>query len=84
MNVSIEDILAYMEGSRLCTLPQFPNNSQGVERAVKLVSGAAKHVFGLDARHQMVKTQLLAHQARPEFASKGYYVNNYSSVFGEI
>ena len=33
-------------------LPDFPSHSQGVERAVKLVTEAFQSVYGFEARHQ--------------------------------
>ena len=32
-------------------LPDFPSHSQGVERAVKLVTEASQSVYGFEARH---------------------------------
>jgi len=84
MKIPTEDILEIMDGRKHHQLPRFPNNSQSVERAVKLVSGASKHVYGLEGRHQMVKLQNMSRQIRPAFNSKGEYIENFSSLYNKI
>jgi len=54
----------------------YPAHSQSVERAVKLVSWACKHVYGAARRHQVVSCALFCNEARPAFSSKSQYRNN--------
>ena len=54
-------------------LPDFPSHSQGVERAVKLVTEASQSMYGFEARHQHILAKVLCQQLRPAFSSKGSY-----------
>ena len=51
-------------------LPKYPNNSQSVERAVKLVSEASHLVYGHQNRHQLIISRQAARQERPAYTTK--------------
>ena len=62
-------------------LPDFPSHSQGVERAVKLVTEASQSVYGFEARHQQILANVLCQQLRPAFSSKGSYMELFESIY---
>ena len=62
-------------------LPDFPSHSQGVERAVKLVTEASQSVHGFEARHQHILAKVLCQQLRPAFSSKGSYMELFDSIY---
>ena len=62
-------------------LPDFPSHSQGVERAVKLVTEASQSVYGFEARHQYILAKVLCQQLRPAFSSKGSYMELFDSIY---
>ena len=51
-------------------LPRYRNNSQSVERAVKLVSEACHEVYGLKNRHDLIISRQSARMERPVFETK--------------
>jgi len=61
-------------------LPDLPAHSQGVERAVKLVSQASHTVYGLESRHKHILAKTLSREMRPSFISKGYYKESYDNM----
>ena len=62
-------------------LPDFPSHSQGVERAVKLVTGASQSVYGFVAGHQHILVNVLCQQLRPAISSKGSYMELFDSIY---
>ena len=62
-------------------LPDFPSHSQGVERAVKLVTEVSQSVHGFKARHQHILAKDLCQQLRPAFSSKGSYMELFDSIY---
>ena len=51
-------------------IPNYPSNSQCVERAVKLVSEASLQVFGYERRHELILSRQAARQERPAYETK--------------
>ena len=51
-------------------VPKYPNNSQSVERAVKLVSEACHQVFGQERRHELCVSRQAARQERAAYNTK--------------
>ena len=51
-------------------LPNHPNNSQSVERAVKMVSEACHMVYGQQSRHELILSRQAARQERPAYETK--------------
>ena len=62
-------------------LLDFPSHSQGVERAVKLVTEASQSVYGFEARHQQILVKVLCQQLRPAFSSKCSYMELFDSIY---
>ena len=62
-------------------LPDFPSHSQGVERAVKLVTEASQSMYGFKASHQHILAKVLCQQLRPAFSSKGSYMELLDSIY---
>ena len=56
-------------------------HSQGVERAVKLVTEASQSMYGFEARHQHILAKVLCQQSRPAFWSKGSYIELFDSIY---
>ena len=56
-------------------------HSQGVERAVKLVTEASHSVYGFESRHQHILAKVLCQQLRPAFSSKGSYMELFDSIY---
>ena len=75
-NICDEKIHEYCRIGELFPLCDYPSHSQSVERAVKLVSWASKHVYGVNSRHQVISCSLLCTEVRPSFDSKSRYTNN--------
>ena len=48
-------------------IPNYPSNSQCVERAVKLVSEASIQVFGYERRHALILSRQAAKQETPAY-----------------
>ena len=65
-------------------LPDFPSHSQGVERAVKLVTEAFQSMYGFEARHQHILANVLCQQLRPVFSSKGSYMEPFDSIYQKL
>ncbi len=84
-----KDTLHYNEsvqenGSKILKKPKDLNatsHSQGVERAVKLVTEASQSVYGFEARHQHIFAKVLCQQLRPAFSSKGSYMELFDSIY---
>ena len=51
-------------------LPAFPNNTQSVERAVRVVTKVAKKRAGHTARHKLILQKLLSRKRVSKFDSK--------------
>ena len=62
-------------------LPDFPSHSQGVERAVKLVTEASQSVYGFEARHEHILAKVSCQQLRPVFSSKSSYMELFDSIY---
>ena len=62
-------------------LTDFPSHSQGVKRAVKLVTEASQSVYGFEARHQHILPKVLCQQLRLVFSSKGSYMELFDSIY---
>ena len=65
-------------------LPDFPSNSQGVERAVKLVTKASQSVYGFEARHNTYLQKFCANNWDQRFHLRTHiwnylipYIKNY-------
>ena len=54
-------------------IPNYPNNSQSVERAVKLVSDACHKVYGQKNRHDLIISIEAARKERPAYEQKRDY-----------
>ena len=54
-------------------VPNYPTNSQSVERAVKLVSDACHMVYGQERRHELVLSKQAARQERPAYESNKHF-----------
>ena len=65
-------------------LPDFPSHSQGVEWAVKLVTGASQSVYGFEARYQHILAKVLCQQLRPAFSSKGSCMKLFYSMYQKL
>ena len=57
-------------------IPKFPNNSQSVERAVKLVSEACHQVFGQERRHELCVSRQAARLERAAYNTKKDFKRN--------
>ena len=68
MHLSDEQIKAF-EKTPLC-IPDYPNHTQAVERAVKLTTEAAGKVVGFEQRHGMICQRIKARKQIPRFLSK--------------
>ena len=68
MHLSDEQIKAF-EKTPLC-IPDYPNHTQAVERAVKLTTEAAGKVVGFEQRHGMICQRIKARKQIPRFHSK--------------
>ena len=64
--VSVYDIYGFAP----LHIPNYPTNSQSVERAVKLVSEASLQVFGYERRHELILSRQAARQERPAYETK--------------
>lgn len=73
MKISENELQEALLSGELLKLPQFSNNSQSVERAVKLVSDASSKVYGQDARHQRILGILKSREDRKPFQNKAAY-----------
>ena len=51
-------------------VPNYPNHTQAVERAVKLTTEAASRVTGFEQRHGMICQRIKARKMIPKFKSK--------------
>ena len=67
-----------MSGTPLNIPKDMPGHSQSVERAVKLVSEASQHVYGLDSRHNFINAVILARKARKPFETKASYSETFA------
>ena len=74
----IEDFCKYGTTYKLDDLPC---HSQGLERAVKLVSETCRMVYREKNRHNVILTVLKSRNLRPSFDSIGSYFNNYDDLF---
>ena len=61
--VSINELKQAIQTGNKLSLTDLPNNSQSVERAVKLTSEASKKVYGRVKRHNFILTK---NQSRAE------------------
>ena len=61
--------------------PGFPSHSQGVERAVKLVTEAFQSMYGFEARHQHILAKVLCQKLRPAFSSKSSSMELFDSIY---
>ena len=64
-------------------LPDFPWHSEGVERAVKLVTEASQSVYGFEARHQHILAKVLCQRFHLRAHIWNYlipYINNYLTI----
>ena len=63
--------LSYEDLKKACFapghIPNYPSNSQCVERAVKLVSEASLQVFGYERRHELILSRQAARQETPAY-----------------
>lgn len=52
------------------SIPDYPNHTQAVERAVKITTEAASKVVGFEQRHGMICQRIKARKLIPKFHSK--------------
>ena len=57
-------------------IPKYPNNSQSVERAIKLVSEACHTVYGQERRHELCVSRQAARQENPSYRTKKNFKRN--------
>ena len=68
MHLSDDQIKAFEK--TLLSIPNYPNHTQAVERAVKLTTEAASKVVGFEQRHGMIYPRIKARKLSPRFHSK--------------
>ena len=51
LDFSVDELQNSLLTGEKINLPDFPSHSQGVKRAVKLVTEASQSVYGFEARH---------------------------------
>ena len=71
LDISDDELQNSLLTGEKINLPDFPSHSQGVERAVKLVTEASQSMYGFEARHQSILAKVLCQELRPAFSSKG-------------
>jgi hypothetical protein len=54
-------------------VPAYPNNTQGVERCIKVVTDASKAVHGEEARDGFIKARISSRAVMPQFDTKKYF-----------
>ena len=62
--------LGLLTQASLLVIPDYPNHTQAVERAVKLTTEAAEKVVGFEQRHGMICQRIKARKQIPRFLSK--------------
>ena len=80
-DITDSEIQSHIDDTTKPNLPNLPLHSQSVERAVKLVTEASLNFYGEESRHQAILTKILSRKCRPTFQSKGYYAENYDTIF---
>ena len=68
MKLSDDEIRRFYSGDMF--IPNYPSQSQSVERAVKLVSDACKSAYGYEDRHQLVLSTQAARKERQSYKTK--------------
>ena len=63
----------FLEHPLEISIAWLPSHSQGVERAVKMVSEVSMKVYGFEARHEYLNVIVESRELRPAFTSKGQY-----------
>ena len=54
-------------------IPNFPNNTQSVERCIKLVTDASQQVYGFDSRDGFIRARIKSRSNYTKFDSKQDY-----------
>ena len=73
ISISSEKLEKVLKNEENLDLPDFPNHSQSVERAVKLVSEASKSVYGKEKRHKFILTKNLSRKENKRSTVKMTY-----------
>ena len=68
MRLSDDQIKAFEKTPLI--IPDYPNHTQALERAVKLTTEAASKVVGFEQRHGMICQRIKARKLIPKFHSK--------------
>ena len=81
LDISDDELQNSLLTGEKINFPDFPSHSQGVERAVKLVTEASQSMYGFEVRHQHILAKVLCQQLRPAFSSKGSYMELFDSIY---
>ena len=57
------------------SFPSFPNHNQAVERQIKIVTDASKHVVGDESRDGLIRACLMSRKQLPHVESKKDFMN---------
>lgn len=55
------------------SVPNYPNNTQGVERCIKVVTESSKAVYGEDARDGFIRARISSRTCLPKFDTKKHF-----------
>ena len=67
---------AYVEAGYVISVPctiTYPNNTQGVEHCIKVVSDASKAIHGEEARDGFIKARISSRAVMPQFDTKRHF-----------
>ena len=73
MGLTDGELEDFLEHPLEISIAWLPSHSQGVERAVKMVSEVSMKVYGFEARHEYLNVIVESRELRPAFTSKGQY-----------